>query len=80
MESSILTLYIQLNNKRFIDAVIIIRSGGSKVDLATFDSSYPILKIAHFPLPVITGIGHEIDFSAMDLTAAISSKNAYCRR
>lgn len=56
------------------DAVAIIRGGGSKVDLAAFDSYTLSHMIAHFPLPVITGIGHEIDVSAMDLTAGVSLK------
>ncbi len=56
------------------DAVAILRGGGSKVDLAAFDSYTLSHIIAHFPLPVITGIGHEIDVSAMDLTAGVSLK------
>lgn len=75
LESSISdSLHSIEQQKDLFDAVIIIRGGGSKVDLATFDSYTLAYKIAHFPLPVITGIGHEIDFSAMDLTAAISVK------
>ncbi len=75
METSISNSLHSIEQKiDLFDAVIIIRGGGSKVDLATFDSYNLAFRIAHFPLPVITGIGHEIDFSAMDLTAAISVK------
>jgi len=56
------------------DALIIIRGGGSKVDLSGFDN-YNLAKIiAHYPIPVFTGIGHEIDFSTIDLVAYRSFK------
>ncbi len=52
------------------DAVAIIRGGGSRSDLECFDS-YPLCAhIAQFPLPVITGIGHDKDISVADLVAA----------
>ncbi len=51
------------------DLVVIIRGGGSKSDLAWFDSYKIAVNIAQFPLPVLTGIGHERDRSICDLTA-----------
>jgi exodeoxyribonuclease VII large subunit len=51
------------------DAVIIIRGGGAKLDLAAFDSGALCRAIAEFPLPVLTGIGHEIDSTVADLVA-----------
>ncbi|MCR5697706.1 MAG: exodeoxyribonuclease VII large subunit [Marinilabiliaceae bacterium] len=51
------------------DAVIIIRGGGSKADLACFDGYELASNIAQFPLPVITGIGHERDNSVADVVA-----------
>lgn len=51
------------------DAVVIIRGGGSKLDLAGFDSLALCRAIAHFPLPVLTGIGHDIDETLADLMA-----------
>lgn len=54
------------------DVVVIIRGGGSKSDLAWFDSYKIAVNIAQFPLPVLTGIGHERDKSISDLTAHTS--------
>lgn len=51
------------------DAVVIIRGGGSKQDLACFDDYALATYIATFPLPVITGIGHEQDTSVADMVA-----------
>ncbi len=51
------------------DAVCIIRGGGASMDLSDFDS-YPLAAcIAQFPLPVITGIGHERDETVLDYVA-----------
>jgi len=54
------------------DLAVIIRGGGSKSDLAWFDSYKIAVNIAQFPLPVLTGIGHERDRSISDLTAHIA--------
>ncbi len=51
------------------DVAVIIRGGGSKMDLACFDSYIMASNVAQFPLPVITGIGHERDTSIVDLVA-----------
>ncbi len=56
------------------DVVIIIRGGGSKADLSCFDSYLLALNIAQFPLPVITGIGHERDESIIDIVANTKTK------
>ena len=53
----------------FFDAVVIIRGGGSKSDLACFDSYDLAFHVTQFPLPVITGIGHEQDDTITDLVA-----------
>lgn len=56
------------------DLLAIIRGGGSKIDLAAFDS-YAICKaIAEFPMPVLTGIGHEIDETIADMLSHTSLK------
>lgn len=55
--------------EQHFDCVVIIRGGGSKLDLAGFDSLDLCRAIAHFPLPVITGIGHDIDQTLTDLVA-----------
>lgn len=51
------------------DLVVIIRGGGPKSDLACFDSYDLAFHISQFPLPVITGIGHEQDDTITDLVA-----------
>lgn len=51
------------------DVVVIIRGGGSQADLSCFDSYWLATHIAQFPLPVITGIGHDKDISVVDLVA-----------
>lgn len=51
------------------DLVVIIRGGGAKVDLDCFDSYQLATHIAQFPLPVLTGIGHERDETVADLVA-----------
>lgn len=51
------------------DAVAIIRGGGSTSDLSLFDSYRIASYVAQFPLPVITGIGHDKDISVTDMVA-----------
>lgn len=51
------------------DAVVIIRGGGATSDLQGFDSLLLAENVAQFPLPVITGIGHERDDTVIDLIA-----------
>jgi len=51
------------------DVVVIIRGGGATSDLNSFDSYLMAANCAQFPLPVITGIGHERDDTILDLVA-----------
>jgi exodeoxyribonuclease VII large subunit len=51
------------------DAVVIIRGGGAQIDLACFDNYELAFNVAQFPLPVITGIGHDKDDTVIDLVA-----------
>ena len=56
------------------DAVAIIRGGGSSSDLSSFDS-YPLAtNCAQFPLPIISGIGHERDVTVVDAVAHTRAK------
>jgi exodeoxyribonuclease VII large subunit len=52
-----------------LDVICIVRGGGSKTDLVYFDSEKICRAIALCPVPVLTGIGHEIDNSLADLVA-----------
>ena len=51
------------------DCVVIIRGGGATSDLSGFDSLMLAENIANFPLPVITGIGHDRDETVADMVA-----------
>ena len=52
-----------------LDAVVLARGGGSREDLAVFDSENLCRELARFPVPVVTGIGHEDDLTVADLVA-----------
>ncbi|NLE34467.1 MAG: exodeoxyribonuclease VII large subunit [Bacteroidales bacterium] len=51
------------------DVVVIIRGGGSTTDLSWFDSYEIAFHVTQFPVPVLTGIGHEKDQSVTDMVA-----------
>ncbi len=52
------------------DAVVIVRGGGSKNDLSWFDNYNIAYMVTQFPIPVISGIGHERDESIVDMVAS----------
>ena len=56
------------------DAVALIRGGGASTDLTCFDEYELASCIAQFPLPVVTGIGHQRDISVADMVAFESVK------
>jgi exodeoxyribonuclease VII large subunit len=49
-----------------LDVVVVIRGGGSRTDLASFDHELVARAVASSPVPVFTGLGHEIDRSIAD--------------
>ena len=51
------------------DCVVIIRGGGATADLSGFDTLALAENVANFPIPIITGIGHERDESVLDMVA-----------
>ena len=51
------------------DVIVIIRGGGATSDLNSFDSYLLAANCAQFPLPIITGIGHERDDTVLDMVA-----------
>ncbi|MCA6074777.1 exodeoxyribonuclease VII large subunit [Fulvivirga sedimenti] len=57
------------NSINSFDVVVIIRGGGAQVDLDCFDTYDLANHVAQFPLPVLTGIGHERDETILDLVA-----------
>ncbi len=59
---------VALKQEQF-DVVVLIRGGGSASDLSCFNSYRLCSYVAQFPLPVITGIGHDKDTSVADMVA-----------
>ena len=52
-----------------LDALVLARGGGSREDLAVFDDEDLCRDLAAFPVPVVTGLGHEDDLTVADLIA-----------
>lgn len=52
-----------------LDAIVVARGGGSREDLMVFDDADVCRSLAHFPIPVVTGLGHEDDLTVADLVA-----------
>ena len=69
-EDSIITALNKIASERgHWDVVVIIRGGGATSDLSCFDSYLLATNCAQFPLPIITGIGHERDETVLDVVA-----------
>lgn len=69
-EASIIKALDAINDRLDnFDCVVIIRGGGAVSDLSAFDSAALAENVANFPLPVITGIGHERDDTILDIVA-----------
>jgi exodeoxyribonuclease VII large subunit len=60
------------NTHNKVDIIVLIRGGGSKEDLECFNSEIIATSIYDSKIPVVTGIGHQIDTSITDLVAAKS--------
>ncbi|NJC24761.1 exodeoxyribonuclease VII large subunit [Neolewinella antarctica] len=56
------------------DAVVIVRGGGGRTDLAAFDNEALARTVADYTLPIISGIGHETDDAVLDRVAHTSLK------
>lgn len=70
VEDSILAALDCINARiNEFDVVVIIRGGGATSDLSGFDTYLLAASCAQFPLPVITGIGHERDDTVLDSVA-----------
>ncbi|MES4921692.1 exodeoxyribonuclease VII large subunit [Hoylesella timonensis] len=68
VEQSVINALNQINDQvdKF-DVVVIIRGGGATSDLSGFDTILLAENVANFPLPIITGIGHDRDESVLDM-------------
>jgi len=70
VESSIIAALEQIASEEDRwDAVVIIRGGGAAADLSGFDTLRLAENVAQFPLPIITGIGHERDDTVIDMVS-----------
>ena len=61
-------------SRRPVDVIVVVRGGGSRTDLAAFDDEGIALAIARAPVPVLTGLGHEVDRSVADHVAHTAYK------
>lgn len=68
VEQSVIAALDEIYRAPF-DCVVIIRGGGAVADLSGFDTLKLAENVANFPLPVITGIGHDRDESVLDMVA-----------
>lgn len=64
--SALHSIFDEIDN---FDVVVLIRGGGATTDLLAFDDYDLASEVAQFPLPIITGIGHERDESVVDMVA-----------
>lgn len=68
VEQSVIAVLNRIYEEQDVfDAVVIIRGGGATSDLSGFDTLALAENVANFPLPIITGIGHERDESVLDM-------------
>lgn len=68
VESGVIASLDRINERiDDFDCVVIIRGGGAVADLSGFDTLALAENVANFPLPVITGIGHDRDESVLDM-------------
>jgi exodeoxyribonuclease VII large subunit len=63
-----------LTRRADLDCVVVIRGGGARNELATFDAEAIAMAIATSPIPVLTGLGHEVDRSVADDVAHTALK------
>lgn len=75
VEQSIIQALNQINDLQDdFDCIVIIRGGGATSDMSGFDTLLLAENVANFPLPIITGIGHERDETILDMVSHTSVK------
>ncbi len=62
------------SHKAMFDCVVIIRGGGATADMSGFDTLALAENVAQFPLPIITGIGHDRDECVLDMVSFLRVK------
>ncbi len=73
-EQMVAAAVITLSRRVDLDAVVVIRGGGARNELAVFDAESIARAIAQSPIPVLTGLGHEVDRSVADDVAHTTLK------
>ena len=73
-ESILMALGRVAERQEEFDAAVIVRGGGSTTDLNCFNAYRLSSHVAQFPLPVLTGIGHDKDQSVVDMVAHLPLK------
>ena len=68
-EQSIISALEKIYEDLTFDCVVIIRGGGATSDMSGFDTLALAENVANFPIPIITGIGHERDESILDMVS-----------
>jgi exodeoxyribonuclease VII large subunit len=68
-EEMIAAAVVTLSRRSDLDALVVIRGGGARNELAVFDAERIARAIASSPIPVLTGLGHEVDRSVADEVA-----------
>ena len=70
VETSIISALNEIfDRQKDFDVVVIIRGGGATADMSGFDTIALAENVANFPLPIITGIGHDRDESVLDMVS-----------
>ena len=69
VERSIIDALTRIYEVKSFDCVVIIRGGGATSDLSGFDTLALAEHVANFPIPIITGIGHERDECILDMVS-----------
>ncbi len=73
-EEMVAAAIVTLSRRIDLDALVVIRGGGARNELAVFDAERIARAIASSPLPVLTGLGHEVDRSVADEVAHTTLK------
>ena len=68
-ESIVAAMDMVLDSQVEYDAVLILRGGGAKLDLACYDDYSLAAVIAQYPMPVLTAVGHDQDFHVCEMVA-----------
>jgi len=68
-EETVAAAITTLSRRSDLDAMVVIRGGGARNELAVFDAERIARAIASSPIPVLTGLGHEVDRSVADEVA-----------